>query len=119
MVDLLINHIVRDPAIRQGKPSIKGKGITVQDVVEDTHAGLTVEYIADQFDLTLGQIHAALSYYYDHQAEIDQAIADDQQFRSNLMNSDDYQAAQMKTQRIKTRLAEIKSQQAKDENHES
>jgi len=119
MVDLVINHIVRDAAVRQGKPYIKGKGVTVQNIVEDTRTGMTAEQIAAQFDLTLGQIYAALSYYYDHQTEINEAIEADQKFRDTLMQSDEYRIAQTKIERIKARMAEIKTQQAKDQNHES
>ena len=30
------------------------------------------------YDLTLGQVHAALSYYYDHREEIDAIIAEEE-----------------------------------------
>lgn len=32
--------------------------------------------MAEAFDLTRGQVHAALSYYFDHQQQIDQEIED-------------------------------------------
>src|SRR5574341_1404128 len=70
---LAIEHIVRDP---QGKPRIAGSGIKVRVMVEWIQAGMTPEEIAPQHDLALGQIHAALSYYTDHQAEMDREIAD-------------------------------------------
>src|SRR5260221_13973001 len=77
MVQLIIDHIVSDPEHRRGKPRIKGTGITVQNIVEDVAAGLSLDYITEQFDVTLGQVYAALSYYYDHKGEIDSAIAED------------------------------------------
>jgi uncharacterized protein (DUF433 family) len=104
MVQLTIDHIVSDPEHRRGKPYIKGTGITVQNVVEDIASGLSIEYIAEQFDLTLGQVHAALSYYYDHQDEIDRAIADDKSALQALLASDEYKASQERTKQIKTRL---------------
>jgi uncharacterized protein (DUF433 family) len=74
---LPIEHIVIDPEKRRGKPMIDGTGITVQDIADSLHNGLTPEQIADEFDLTLGEVHAALSYYHDHKAEIDAARQDD------------------------------------------
>ena len=67
--------------IRQdGTPAIAGTGITV------TH--LAMERLAYHWDaeemrrqhptLTLGQIHSALAYYYDHEQEINRAIEEDE-----------------------------------------
>lgn len=36
--------------------------------------------IAGEYDLPLGAVHAALAYYYDHRAEIDESIAEDLAF---------------------------------------
>jgi len=35
---------------------------------------LDADGIADYFEIPLQQVHAALAYYYDHKAEIDQDI---------------------------------------------
>ncbi len=44
-------------------------------LVVDIQQGMTPDEMVKQFPpLTLAQIHAALSYYYDHQAEIDAEI---------------------------------------------
>ncbi|HLQ43528.1 MAG TPA: hypothetical protein VK137_02270 [Planctomycetaceae bacterium] len=37
-------------------------------------------------DLTLGEIHSAFAYYYDHQAEIDAEIEQDQQASAEFAN---------------------------------
>lgn len=34
--------------------------------------------------LTLAQVHAAISYYYDHQADIDRSIREDRAFAEQL-----------------------------------
>jgi uncharacterized protein (DUF433 family) len=104
MVQLLIDHIVSDPEHRRGKPRIKGTGITVQNIVEDVAAGLSPEYITEQFDVTLGQVYAALSYYYDHKGEIDRAIADDEAARAVLLESDEYKTSQEHRAQIKAKL---------------
>jgi uncharacterized protein (DUF433 family) len=68
-------HITGHPGISGGEPLIRGTRITVQRIVEMTRAGESVEGILEAYPhLTPAQVHAALSYYYDHQAEIDQLI---------------------------------------------
>lgn len=34
------------------------------------------DQVADEFGLSLGEVHAALAYYYDHREEIDRDIAE-------------------------------------------
>ena len=68
--------IDRDPAIRGGRPKIAGTGVTVMRVAAWYKMGLSPEEIATQYGhLSLAQIHAALAYYFDHQAELDGEIA--------------------------------------------
>jgi uncharacterized protein (DUF433 family) len=69
------NHVL----VEEGdKPRIAGQRIKVQHIAEyyDRYKW-SVERIAGQFHLTLGQVHAALSYYYDHKSEIDLDIEAD------------------------------------------
>ena len=68
-------HIVCTPGFYGGKPCIDDHKIAVHDIAAYTHQGMTPQELADDFQLTLGQIYAALSYYYDHQEQIDQEIA--------------------------------------------
>ncbi|MCS6872978.1 MAG: DUF433 domain-containing protein, partial [Anaerolineae bacterium] len=70
---LSIQHIVSDPDKHNGKPRIAGKGIAVQHVARMHRHGWTAEQIAEAYDLTMSEVHAALSYYFDHRAEIDHA----------------------------------------------
>jgi len=76
MIILAIEHVVRDPDKRGGKPFIAGKGITVQHIAALHNLGWTVSDLTEEFELTAGQVYAALSYYADHQEEIDRAIRD-------------------------------------------
>src|SRR5689334_17848424 len=70
---LRIEEIVSDPKVRSGRPVIRGTGICVSDVVGWHLYGdkLSLEQIATDFHLSLGQVYAALTYYYLHQEEID------------------------------------------------
>lgn len=69
--DKVESHIVVTPDTAHGRPRIAGHRIRVQDVaVWHEQMGMSPDEIADQFDLTLGEVHAALAYYFDHIKEI-------------------------------------------------
>jgi uncharacterized protein (DUF433 family) len=72
----VIEAIATDPNIRGGRPHILGTGIEVRVVVIDyiTHQRLIAD-IASDYGLSLAQVHAALAYYYEHQAQMDDIIA--------------------------------------------
>jgi len=66
-------HIVLD---EKGVPVIAGTTMKVIEIVlEKTAYGWSPEELHFQHPyLTLGQIHSALAYYWDHQGEIDKDI---------------------------------------------
>jgi uncharacterized protein (DUF433 family) len=71
MTIVSIDHI----EIREGKPRITGTRIRVHDIANTyVHAKQSVEWIVENFEVTPAQIYAALSYYYDHQEQIDREI---------------------------------------------
>ncbi len=71
-------HIVANPGICRGKPRVEGHRITVQNVaIWHDRMGMSPEEISCEYDLSLGQVHAALAYYFDHLQEIEQSIMDD------------------------------------------
>jgi len=74
MTTLDYAHISLDS---ENVPILTGTRIKVVEIVLDCLAhGSDAEEIQRQFpSLTLGQIHSALGYYYDHQLQIDQDIA--------------------------------------------
>lgn len=77
MIDtvLSINLIASNPHIRSGRPYLVGTTITVADIaITKIYHMLDVDGIADHYDLSLQQVHAALAYYYEHKIEIDQSI---------------------------------------------
>jgi uncharacterized protein (DUF433 family) len=58
-----IDRIMIDPAIRGGKPCIKGTRITVYDLLEYLAGGMTEEQILDDFpSLVLEDIRAVLAF---------------------------------------------------------
>jgi len=70
-----VMHIARDPDVLGGKPHVKGHRIAVHHIASWYLRGASAEELARDYRLTPGEIHAALAYYYDHQAEIDDELA--------------------------------------------
>ena len=69
-------YIVRDKRISQGSPVIQGTRVRVLDIVlEYEYLGRSPdEIVAAHPQLTLAQVHDALSYYYEHREELDEEI---------------------------------------------
>ena len=70
-------YVEQRPNVQGGRPIIKGSRFPVSSIVQDYRRGLSVEEILREFpQLRPAEVHDALSYYYDHQMEIDQEIAE-------------------------------------------
>ena len=75
---VLDRHIEVGLSIRGGKPGIAGTRIAVSDVVlMHLRLGQSLEQIAGHYDISLAALHAAMTYYYDHQSEIDRAMQEE------------------------------------------
>lgn len=69
----------------RGRALIAGTRTKVTMVVRDLRAGMTAEQIREAYPyLSLAQIYAAFSYYYDHQAELDAEIERQDQMVAQL-----------------------------------
>lgn len=66
--------IIKDPLLRGGRPVIAGSGVTVRTIVGHYKLGLTPEEIADEMDLELAGVYAALAYYHLNRDEIEADI---------------------------------------------
>ena len=55
-------YIVVDPAVRFGKPVVKGTRVPVDIVVGKIASGMTTEAVMDEYDLTREQVLGALTY---------------------------------------------------------
>jgi uncharacterized protein (DUF433 family) len=68
-------YIVRNDEILSGEPIIKGTRTPVWAIVEMWRIGVSPEEIPNRLPhLVLAQVFDALSYYLDHQTEINQYI---------------------------------------------
>lgn len=76
-------HIeIRKNRSEQDRAYISGTRTRVQDVyaLAEIH-GLTPDQIVEQLPhLTLGQVHAALGYYFDHREQILNELREDEEF---------------------------------------
>ena len=71
----LHRYIVSNDAILSGEPIIEGTRTPVRSVVEKWRLGIQSEEIPNHLPhLSPAQVFDALSYYLDHQAEIDEYI---------------------------------------------
>src|SRR5258705_10355523 len=72
---LSINLITSNPKVRSGRPCIAGTGLRVTDVVIASVFHLqSADEIAAGYGVSLAQVHAALAYYYEHKADLDQDV---------------------------------------------
>jgi len=72
-------HIVRDPKILAGEPTIAGTRIAVRTLVVAARYMPTIKELRDAYPhLTRGEIEEAFAFYGDHRAEIDRSIAENE-----------------------------------------
>jgi uncharacterized protein (DUF433 family) len=70
-----INHIDFIESSTGRHARIKRRGMKVRIIAEMiVHHHGSIDWIAENLDLTLGEIYAALSYYYDNRDAFDEEI---------------------------------------------
>ncbi len=70
-------YIMTDLGIANGVPIIVGTRITVRCIAGYYQMGMSVDEILNSLShLKASQVHSALGYYFDHQDEIDQDLAE-------------------------------------------
>ncbi len=79
-------HIAVDPAVCGGAPRVAGTRITVAHIAEAVeHLGMMPDDVVALYpSLNLAKVHAALSYYHEHQREIDASIRRTQRVEAEL-----------------------------------
>jgi len=72
MTPVTTTHICLD---ERGRPWIDDTNLKVVEIVLDVLGDkMTPEQVHDEYGLSLAQVYAPLSYYYDHKAELDAEI---------------------------------------------
>lgn len=74
------DHIETTPGVCGGKPRIRGTRIKISLVaLLHVHQGRSVDEILEDYPhLSLAQVHAALSYYFDHREAIEQQLREEE-----------------------------------------
>lgn len=81
----LDEHIEITPGVAGGKPRIAGHRITVMDIaIWHDRLGHSPDEISAEYGLSLADVYAALAYYHDHRAEIDEQMRAGQEFAEVL-----------------------------------
>jgi uncharacterized protein (DUF433 family) len=86
---LSIDMLISDPAIRGGRPIIAGTTLRVQDIAAGHwYKGYSIDDLVTHYrHVNRAQIHAALSYYFAHQGEIDAQLEADAAFAEQAKES--------------------------------
>lgn len=71
---LLENLVVIDPKLHKGRPIVAGTGVAVRTIVGHYKLGLSAEEIADDMNVSLAGVYAALAYYHANIPEIEADI---------------------------------------------
>lgn len=83
--ETLYGHIEITPGVAGGKPRISGHRITVQNIVVwHERMGRSADEVATEYDFGLADVYAALTYYFDHRAEVDKSIREGEAFAEAL-----------------------------------
>jgi uncharacterized protein (DUF433 family) len=83
------DRIAKTPGVCGGRACIAGHRVRVLDIVAwHEHQGMTPDEIVSHVpSLTLADVHAALAYYFDHMAEIQEEMRSERElvekFRGN------------------------------------
>ncbi len=83
MASDIATHIeIRQNRAGQNRAYIEGTRIRVSDIYAYAEIqAMTADQIVEQLPhLSLGQVHAALSYYFDHRDQVLQEIREDEEF---------------------------------------
>jgi uncharacterized protein (DUF433 family) len=75
---VVYSHITKQPGVRGGRACIDATRIAAVDIAAVLEAGKTPEMVCAVYpSLSLAQIHAAISYYYENGQAIEAELAED------------------------------------------
>ena len=65
-----MTEIVSTDDVFGGEPRLDSHRISVIQIVDMVRGDRSPEYVADQLGISLGEVHTALAYYYEHPEEM-------------------------------------------------
>ncbi len=84
-VTLQARRIMKQEGICGGVPLLEGTRVRISDIaVEYDFRGLRPEEIAEEFSISVADVFAALTYYYEHLEEIRKEIEERKTFFERL-----------------------------------
>ena len=101
-----IKYIVIDPEILGGRPTIAGHRIGVIHVATWIQQGMRPFEIAEAYHLSLAEVYAALTYYYDHQEELDRQAAEDDARLADYAENDHSPLAEELREKLRAQLTQ-------------
>ncbi len=89
MATVITDRITKVPDVCGGKACVAGHRVRVMDIVmRHEDLGLTPDEIVEVYpDLSLSDVHAALTYYFDNVAEIRNDILHNDEIAAELRSS--------------------------------
>ncbi len=77
--------LVVNEGFRQGRPCLRGTGITVHTIAVEQMMGRTSEEVCGDWpDVDAALIHAALAYYFANRAQVEAEIEEDVRYGNEL-----------------------------------
>ncbi len=96
-------HIVSTPGTCGGRPRIAGRRITVDQIAFwHESLGRSADEVANDYDLTLGSVHAALACYFDHREEIERDREEGRRIEEAMESTTDSKLAKKLRDRLTT-----------------
>jgi uncharacterized protein (DUF433 family) len=100
---LSLDYIVKTPGTLSGAPRIAGHRIGVHHIaMMYAHLDVPAAQIANDYDLSLAEVHAALAYYYANRDEIEAILAENEQIAGKY---DDNERMKVLRNEISARVA--------------
>lgn len=65
-----MTEIVSTEGTLGGEPRLDGRRISVVQIADMVRDGESPEFVADQLDISLAEVHTALAYFYEHTEEM-------------------------------------------------
>ena len=87
MAGVITERITKTPGVCGGKACIAGHRVRVMDIViRHEFLGLSADEIVAQLpSITLGDVYAALAYYFDHIEDIREEMGREEEFVADFM----------------------------------
>ena len=87
MASVITERVTKTPGVCGGKACLAGHRVRVMDIaIRHEFMGMSADEIVAQLpSITLGDVHAALAYYFDHIEEMREEMRQEEEFVADFM----------------------------------